>query len=297
MGTSPSPEWLNQYFATAVRPTRVLANLVAARFPLPGGVTSVSVPIIGTAPVVQPVLPGAPVPAGDITDSAGSSAVATMVGSADVSLQALEQSPAGAHLDWALFSDMAEAADADLENQLLYGLGSSSQQLVGLTTIVPTGNQVTYTSGSPTGQALFPYLGQVASRIGDARDRPMEAWLMRSARLAWLFTQADQQGRPLETPDPGTPGTGSICGKPIFEDDAILATQGAGNNQDTIVGVRPSDLLLFEGEPQTAVMREPGSGSLSARVQMHVNVAAITNRYPSGIGIIEGTGLVVQTGY
>jgi hypothetical protein len=44
-------------------------------------------------------------------------------------------------------------------------------------------------------------------------------------------------------------------------------------------------------------MREPLSGSLGARIQMHTRVAAITNRYPSSIGTVTGTGLAVQSGW
>jgi hypothetical protein len=124
------PDWLNQFFATAVRPTRVLAGLIPGTFVLPAGVSSINLPILTKGTTVQPVTDATPVPAQGITDTAGSSTVVTLTGMADVALQALEQSPAGAHLDWALFSDMSEAYDADLETQLLTGLGTAYNQLL-----------------------------------------------------------------------------------------------------------------------------------------------------------------------
>jgi len=128
---------------------------------------------------------------------------------------------------------------------------------------------------------------------------------MRTARWSWLTTQEDTAGRPFgisspfflgadeETPDP----VGGLISWPVFLDDAIPATQGAGGNEDFITCLRPTDLILLEGPVQTAVMREPLSGALGARIQLHASVAAITNRYTAGIWVIQGTGTVVQTNY
>jgi hypothetical protein len=55
--------------------------------------------------------------------------------------------------------------------------------------------------------------------------------------------------------------------------------------------------MLFEGQPVTNVYREPLSGNLGARIQMHKRVAAITNRYSSGIATVGGSGFTVQEGY
>jgi hypothetical protein len=61
--------------------------------------------------------------------------------------------------------------------------------------------------------------------------------------------------------------------------------------------MRPTDLLLLEGQPRTSVMTEVLSGTLGARIQMHAPVAAITNRYPTSIYSLQGTGMVVQTNF
>jgi HK97 family phage major capsid protein len=297
------PLWLDQLFATAPRPGRILAALIEAAFDLPDGVSSINVPILTAGTAVQPVLDDSAAPSADVTDAAGSSTVVTLTGQSDWPIQALEQSPAGAALDWVIFTDMAAAYDAQLETQLLTGLGAAAKQLVGVLNVAGTVG-VTYTNASPTGALLYPYLGQATARVGNNRNLPPEAFLMRTARWAWLATSEDTQGLPFFLPtfflgdDEDTPDAlGGVVGIPVFCDDALPANLGAGGNQDVIVALRPSDMVIFEGTPQTTVMREVLSGSLGVRFQMHNRVAAITNRYPSGISPITGTGLVVQSGF
>ena len=298
------PAWLNQYFATAKRPARMLGSLIPATFELPSGISSVNLPIVSTGTDVQPVADIAGVPTADITDTAGSSTVVTLSGQVDTSLQALEQSPAGAPLDWALFKDMTEAADADLETQLLTGLGTSYNQLLGVTNVSGI-TSVTYTDGSPTGGEMYPTLGKTAAQLADARFLPPEAWLMRTARWMWLLTSEDTSGLPFGVFGPGYLGSddqtpdpiGGLLGLPVFLDEAIPATLGTAANQDEIICLRPSDLVLLEGQPQTNIYREPLSGNLGVRIQMHVRVAAITNRYAPGIAVLGGSGFVVQSGF
>lgn len=308
-GTTPGtggyftpPAWLNQLFATAKRPGRVLAGLMS-KFDLPNGVSSVNLPIIGTGTTAQPMADGTAVPSTDVTDSPGSSTVATFAGMSDTSLQLLEQSPAGAHLDQSFFRDLTEAYDADLEAQLLTGLGSAVKQLSGIQTVAST--SVTYSDMSPSGAAMYPYFGQAGAQLADARRQPPEVWLMRTARWMWLMTQESTGGYPygilspffvgndVQTPDP----IGGLLGLPVFLDEAIAATTGTTENEDTVICLRPSDLILLEGQPQLDVMREALSGSLGVRLRFHNRVAAITNRYVTGIATISGSGFVVEENY
>lgn len=301
------PLWLIQMFASSRRARRVLADLIPAHFPMPAGVLSVNVPILTKGTVVQPQDPTGAVAQQHITDAAGSSLAVTFAGQEDVALQLLEQSPPGAHIDWALMQDMTQSYDADIEAQLLNGLGTSYNQLLGVANVAGI-NPVTFTQASPTGSLLYPFLGQAASAIGDNRDVPPEVWLMRTARWSWLATSEDTQGLPFGLPSPFFMGNtddtpdpiGGLIGWPVFLDDAITATGGAGGNQDTILSLRPSDILFFEGNPQISVgnvYTEPGSGSLSVKIGVHDYAAAITNRYPTGISVISGTGMVVQSGF
>ena len=305
------PLWWNEKFATAPRPHRVLADLIracGARFPLPSGISSVNMPIIqAPGTVVQQQNPTSGVAARGVTDAKASSIVATFVGEADVALQLLEQSPAGAHLDWAFGLDLLADYDYKLEQALLSGLGSAFNQLLGVTN-VPNVVSVTYTDASPAGPEMWPYFGNAFAQVSDGRGLIPQCWLWRGARWAWLAGQEDNSNRPLglpspyflgntdDTPDPLT----GIYGIPLFADNAISATQGTGANQDSAICLRPSDLILLEGAnpslERVDIYLEPGSGNLSARLQIHNSVAAINNRYPSGIAVVGGSGFVVQSG-
>lgn len=297
------PLWINQLFATAPRPGRVLAGLIKAAFDLPAGVSSVNVPILTKGTVVALAVDDAAVASQDITDAPGTSTVATLAGQADMPMQMLEQSPGGAHLDWVIFTDLAAGYDADLETQLLNGIGAAAKQILGVLNVLNTVG-VTYTDAAPTGSAMYPFFGKAFARVGNNRGVRAECWLMRSARWGWLATSESTALLPFNlpgfylgdndaTPDP----VNGLVGLPVFTDDAIPAVQGAAANQDVVVALRPSDLILLEGVPQTVVQQEVLSGTLGVRFQMHNRAAAITNRYPSGISPITGTGLIVQSGF
>lgn len=294
------PLWLNQYFATANRPGRVLSGLMRT-VPLPAGASSINIPAISTGTSVLPFVDTAAVPDTDIVDTSSSSNVATFGGQLDVSLQLLEQSPAGAHLDWAVFQDLTEAYDAQLESQLINGSGSN-QQLLGLLNVSGI-TSVSFT-GSSTGTAMWPYLGQLAAQLADARKQPPLCWLMRSSRWFWFNSAEDTSQRPFglpsyyfgrgsSMPDP----IGGLQGLPVFLTESVPATLGSGANQDVIIASRPTDSILLESEPTTAVIREPGSGSMSARLQWHGRAAALTSRRPASIAVLSGSGMAIASGY
>jgi hypothetical protein len=294
------PLWLNQLFATANRAGRVLSGLMV-RFPLPKEVSELHLPLLSTGTKVEPAVDDATVVDRDIEDTEANSMVVPFTGQADVALQLLEQSPPGAHLDWAIFMDLAEAYDEDLEVELLEGIGGR-RGLLGVANI-PGIIKVTATETS--GSKLWVAMSKLAAQASDARKRPPECWLMRSARWFYFEGSEDTAERPFglstnfylghddATPDP----ISGMMGLPVFPDDAISTTLGAGKNQDLIVCARPRDSVVFEGEPQTDIFREPLSGAGGVRLQMHCNVAAITGRRPASIGTLTGAGLAIQAGW
>jgi HK97 family phage major capsid protein len=315
------PAWLNQFFATGKHAERVLADLIKATggwFDLPPGVSTINLPIIGDGgTVAQPGADAGPVPDKAITDSAGTGNVVTIEGMADVALQLLEQSPAGAHIDWAIFKDMKESYDADLESQLICGTGSGTPtpQILGVIN-VPGITTINFT-GSAVGTTMWPYFGQAFSQLADNRALHGECWLFRAGRYGWLMGQEDSSNRPLglpssiflgntdDTPDPLT----GIYGLPMFGDESIPNTltynstastfsniAGAAINQDCVICLRPSDLMLWEGEFQTTVDRAALAGSLGVRLLMHNYAAAVTSRFPTSIAVVAGSGMAYPSG-
>lgn len=313
------PLWMNELFATANRPGRVLAGLMV-RFGLPvqPGASVINVPIIQSGGTVnQTDQVNAAVADQDITDAAGSSLVVPFAGDADVAVQLLELSQVGAALDWALFTDLSESYDQNLEQALLYGAGSAFNQILGAMNVSGI-NAVAFTSGSPTGSLLDPILGKAAAQVGDNRSLPPECWLMRTARWAWFMSAEDTGQRPFgldtrvylgsddATPDP----ISGLMGWPVFLDDALpanltttisgspaVATYATTGTQDVILCLRPRDMVLLESDPVTQISREPASGELGARLQMRGYAGSLTARRPGGVSVVGGAGMTVQPGY
>jgi HK97 family phage major capsid protein len=312
-GYASPPLWLMDAIATVPRPGRVLAALMPS-FPLPQGIGEVNIPRLTTGTQAAIVVDNAAPTSRDVTDAAVTSPVVTVAGQSDMALQLLEQSPPGGYLDHVIFKDLAASYDGHLERQLINGSGMSGQLLGVLN--VPTGvfgsglaTLITYTDASPTAPELYPFLGQAVAQLGDARLLPPEVWLMRTAREAWILFAQDTAGMPLSPPghmptptvpflfDDQRPTQGAAIGTyPVYRDDAVPATLGAGT-QDAIVLCRPSDMLLLESAPRTLVDFESQSGTLGVRLQLRAYVAALVARYPTGIASVQGTGMAVQSGY
>lgn len=287
--TLAPPQWIIADAATAPRPHRVLAA-AAQHFPLRPGAHSVNVPRIVNGAIVQPQQDGAPATDTDMTDAGITSNVTTLVGNADVSQQLVDNG--GPAVDAVVFRELTAAYDAQLELQMLNGNGVG-QNLLGLLNSIPASNQVTFTSGSPTGATLISSLGKAMAVVGDNRLLPPELWLLRTARWAWLTSSEDTAGMPLQITDWAKAGQGILSIQAAF-DDAIPAT--LNTNQDAILCTRPSDIMLFESDLKVMSTPEPLSGTLQVRFQLRGS-AAMINLYPSGHSAITGTGLVVQSGF
>jgi Phage capsid family len=302
------PLWASELFATAPRPKRVLASLIPS-FELPPGASSVNLPRMTTGTEAGTPVDIAPPPNRDILDAAVSAPATTIAGISDVSLQLLEQSPQTAALDFVVMKDLSEAADASLEEKLFTGTGAKNQftGLLNLATGAGGVSSVTFNSATPKGYEIYGYLGKLGAQLGDARKCPPEAWLMRTARWCALGSSLDLEDLPISTPgheaipvpaftfDDSRPSVAPpILGFPNYLSDACPANLGAGGNQDAIVAIRPSDMVLFESTTKTAVFKEVLSGTLQARFQLH-RYASVLWRYPTGIATLTGTGLVVQS--
>ncbi len=299
------PWWWEAQFVTANRAAAVTASLVNHQ-PLADGIGSVHIPVLSTGTNVAGVGDTAAVPTADgLVDTSTTSNVVTIAGIADVSLQALEQSPQNASLDMAFATDLGEAYGAAVETQLYYGAGSTAQELTGLSTLSGITSTV-YTSDAPSGSTLWPMLMQCAATVSDARKQPIQAWFMRSARHFWLMGQEDSQGRPfglapfyLGRGDPSSadPVSG-LAGHPVFLSEAISSSlvNGTTTGCDEIYALRPSDIMLLEAPPVIDVFREVLSGSLGARIRFHARCALLTRRV-SAVGRVTGSGMQVASSY
>jgi HK97 family phage major capsid protein len=301
-GNFDPPAWLIEDFAVRRRPERVLADL-ARQFPLPTGAQTVNVPILSTGTAAAQQQPLEADSDQDIIDAATSSPVCTVSGAADASLQLLEQSPRNASFDSLMFEDLMNAADADLEQMMTTGTGTGGT-FTGVTNVAGI-TTVTYTDATPTGSEMYQSIAQAGAQLADARFLRPDAFLMRFARWSWLAASEDTSHRPFSPPgdrfvtlgsNPNGPTPiGSIVGVPVVTSESLPAT--LSGNQDLVLAVRSSDFLLFEGDPNLAVMTEVLSGTLGVRIQLRKYVAAIVGRYPTGIAQVTGSGMAVESGW
>jgi HK97 family phage major capsid protein len=292
------PLWLIDYFATAPRPGRVLADL-APNFDLPEGVFSVNLPreTQATSEGVEPLAAG--VIDVDSADAAVTSPVTTIAGEWDVPLQMLDQSPLSAPFDWVAFTQLQADYDAQLELQLINGSGTGNS-ITGIlnNTAIPAANIISYTGageGTTTGAtAMFASLGLAIAKIGQNRSAPPEVWLMTTSRMAWLGSSEDTQNRPLMIADRDGSGVFDLIAIPVELDDAIPRT--LNGNQEPVFACRPSDWLVLESEAKSRVMMEPVSGSLMVRLQYYRYAAGLL-RYPSSVAYLTGSGMATGGGF
>ena len=290
-----------------LRNGRPLLNAVR-NMDLPAGTDSVNIPKVNSGSTVSSQTDGGAVSSTDITDTFVSAPVRTYAGQQDIAMQLLDQSPI--NFDQVLFPDLLADYARQLDADAWTGSGVAGK-IKGVDNVSGV-NAVTFTSGGPTAQLLYPILGQALSQL--LRNRKMvdgvQMWFQ-GTRWLWLATQLDSQGRPFILPTGNglfnSMGSGAqqvqqglvgnILWTPTQVDLNITTTDGVGSNQDRIYDIRVDDLYLFEGAMRTRALQEVLSGTLQVRFQAFNYVAFMPDRYPVSISIISGTGLTAPAGF
>lgn len=287
-GEFDPPAWLIDKYAGAARTGRPLADLIGT-LPLPAGVSQINIPRMSTGSTAAVQTDGTPAASTDIVTADAVSQVVTIAGHADVSQQLADLSPGG--FDAIAFTDLTKAYNKALEIQLITGTGLNGQ-LLGVKNVASI-NTISG-SGASTFTALWPLIGQAFAAAGNNRLLPPEACLMAPRRWGWIASSLDSSNRPISSPgafphmsDYPVAGAslpvGSVVGVPAWADGAI----SAGTNSDDLYMVRYTDMFLFEGQPRFFAAVNPLSGGLQVRLSLHRYVAAVLNRYPSGIAIVS----------
>jgi len=304
-GEFAPPLWVIPLFSPAAAGGRIVADLidrVGNLYPLAPGVSSVHVPRMVVGALDAPQAQAAAVASQDPTtaDAAGQGQVVTMAGEVDVDLKLLEQTPAPG-LDRIIAMELGSNYNQNLDQQCLFGKGTG-RELLGLASV--SGANTVSGSGANTIALFWPLLGQVGAAVGNTRLQPIKHWVMAVRRWEWIASSVDSSNRPISSPGADSPRVpaydeiggdyvssvvpfGPINGRPVWTSGAILS-QGVHPNTaaDTVFGIRPRDLLLWESTPRLAVDQQVLSGTLQVRVQLRRYVAAIFNRYPAGIGLL-----------
>lgn len=297
------PAWLMSQFVELARAGRPTANLVSNQ-PLPGGTDSINIPkvLTGTSTAVQ-TADNAAVSETDLTDTSVAAPVRTIAGQQDVAVQLLDQSPV--NFDEVIFRDLVADYATKVNGQTIGGTGLNGQVLgirgtSGIETIALTGTGVS---------DLYKKIADAVQRVHTLRHQPPTVIVMHPRRWAFLLAASDSTGRPLVLPSGNNPQNaiatftavaaeqvvGSMHGLPVVTDPGIPTNLGTGTDEDIVLILRASDLLLFESGIRTRVLPEVGSGTLTTRLQVYGYLAFTAGRYPKSVVEIGGAGLVAPT--
>ncbi len=293
------PAWLVDEWITYARPGRTFANLIS-QHPLPGGTDSINVPKIltGTATGIQ-TADLQPVAETDLTDTYITSAVRTISGQQSVALQLIDQSPIS--FDDVVLTDLAAAQAVTVDQQCLYGTGTSGQILglanwPGITSIA--------CSDPNTIQGIYGSLANAINLIWTQRFAAPTAIVMHPRRWAALLAMLDANNRPLFLPEGNNPMNaagimanvepqnlvGRALGLPIFTDAVITTTNGNESpvgDEDVIYVLRAQDVVLYESGVRARVLPEPLAANLAVLIQLY-SYLAFAVRYPASVVEISG---------
>lgn len=306
------PKYLTEIFASVSRAACPLRGLVTS-LDLPEGTLELRVPRFDVAGGVVPQSVQNTT-TGDALSQTDQiiSEVATFAGSTILSQQEFDRG--GDLSDEIIAHDFAENHGANLAQQMTSGSGSNGQ-LLGLINVststvnsVPGARLATYTSAGPTPAAMTQAIAQCAAEISDTRERAPSLAVMRGARYFWMVGSPDgSTNEPAQRPGTGVlPDDtdlgpyGPIAGLPVYHDNTLPTNLGSGTNQDVIVLVRAKDIILLEepaGARYTIYTGTTAAGELAVVINYHAYVGWLPQRYPSAVGTVSGTGLVVPSGF
>ncbi|MEU6702540.1 phage major capsid protein [Streptomyces wuyuanensis] len=303
MGEFVPPLWMVNDYVTLARAGRVTADRLRQQ-PLPAGTDSINLPRVATGTAVaEQTSQNTAVQNTDATLNSVTASVATIAGQQVVPQQLIDQSPI--NVDDILLADLAADYAVKLDTFAISNNAANKRGLLNVSGI----NAVTYTDASPTVAELYPKVADGIQLIHTNRLMPAEVILMHPRRWAWLTAQVDTQGRPLVVPSANMPANalaamegvnsegfvGQMQGLPVYVDPNIPTNLGAGTNEDRIITLRASDVILFEGSPRAEVFRETKADQLSVLLRFFNYAALHSERYPKSISVLSGTGLIAPT--
>lgn len=299
------PQYLTDQVAPFARAGRPFADAVR-NLPLPAEGLSVNISRITTgATEAAQSSENSSVSSTDMDDTLLTVPVRTIAGQQDVSRQAIER---GTGIDTVVIQDLVSAYATQLDAQIIGGAGTSGTHTGVLS--VSGINAVTFTSASPTAALLFPKIADAVQRVNSNRFMPANLIVMHPRRWAFLLASVDGQNRPLVVPDANAPmnayGTGtnagagivgSLLGIPVLVDANIPTNLGAGTNEDRIIVTYAPDLCLWEqsGSPLQLRFEQTLGGQLTVKMVVFGYSAFTGGKYPAGVSVISGTGLVTPS--
>jgi|GEM_PF-2934978 len=304
------PKYLVDQFAINLRAGRPFLNSLNSQA-LPPDFVSTVIPR-GTAGSLAGVVPeGSGFTEQDIAVTNDTPVVQLIGAQQDVSRTLFERG--GYVVDGVIFPDLVAAAELSCNATALKGSNNTTSILgpinvSGITTVA-------FTTGSPTVALLWPKLANAIGTINNKRFAPATCIYMTPLRWAWITAAVDTQNRPLfnfstKLADTTTMGlgtsalygqiVGSIMDIPVVTDASLPQTLTAGvgtaGTEDLILIVRTPDFILWE-DPLMRFTFEQTPSTAPGQVRLAAGrfIFAHFGRYPVGISVVSGTGLVAPT--
>lgn len=306
------PLYFGDLYAEYKRARRVAANLVR-NLPLAAHGNTITIPrIVGGTSAAAQTADNQNVANVDAVTAIVTIPVCTVAGYIDLSRQIVERSEPG--LDQLITEDLLSDYNKRVNSYVVNGTGSSGQP-TGFLTQSGT-NSIPYTDGSPTVPELYPKVMDAVRQVTEAVFEPTVGFIMTARRWAWVLSAQDDSKRPLAVPNAQGPfnalaihsesnpsfvdnmvPAGTFGGYLVYIDETIPKTNGAGTNEDVIIGGAFKEAILWEDSagPRTFTFEGVTSQTAAIRVQVFGYMAFTAGRYPAATSKITGTGLAAPT--
>ena len=288
-GTIP-PRYLLEYAATAARAASPLFDALD-KIPLGGEGTQVVIGrIAGTGASAGFVGEGAGPESPDVTSTALTLDVKLVTGLVTETWTFFNR--AGPTSDLVIAKDLGEAVGTAAEVGIINGPGGPNSPIGMLNTTGVT--TTTFTSGAPTVATLIQKICACATTAALARKQRPNVCVMHSRRWLWICSQSDTSLQPVvglstTPPDPTSPYVGVIGGMGVVISDNMPINLGAGADQDAVILVRKQDMFLAVDDAHMAISVILAQPMVNLWAGEYLIFSAA--RYPSGVGVLTGTGL------
>lgn len=179
-----------------------------------------------------------------------------------------------------------------LDTALYSGSGSSGQTIGLRSTTSPTTG--TYTDASPTVQKIAQAVLKLRSNVFKTRGAAPDVAITHPSIGSFVYA-----GDALTTGGLSIAPPFDKAGLRLVEYAGVPTNLGAGTNQAEVVLARTADLWYAASAPVIDVADDYSgitNGQLAIAVHGYVASPA-GNLNPAGVGVLSGTGLIVQSGY
>ena len=303
IGEFVPPTWLNDQYAAYLRAGRAFADQCLSH-PLITGTNQINVPKITTGSTTAVQTDGGSVSNTDLATTSVTAQYQTIAGRTVASRQLYDLGVPS--MDGVIFDDLLRSYMQSLDVAVLNGTVTNAK---GVLQVSGT-NAVTYTDTTPTGPELWPSFFQGKSAIEKGVIGGVDFVCMHPSTWNWFLSSLDSQNRPLALNTTGAAfnafaefnlnaqgPVGNLSGIPVIVDANMPVNLGAGTNQAPIVMANRSTLYLYESAPVMQVADQVNIANLQLQFVMWGYYAVAFGRQPKAIRVINGTGLIVQSGY